>query len=282
MLRLVAGAFRFVPFRVVYVLSDGLAFFLYRILGYRKKVVFDNLRRSFPEKNDAELTEIARRFYQNLTDITLESIKLFTISLAEATRRAPPRNPELLNKYLDQGQPVILCGSHYNNWEITGLSMPLAFNGTTITAFKPLTNKILDRYLNANRSRATMEMVAMNDLFSTMRKRGKEPVVFILLSDQSPSSPKSAHWVPFLGQETASLPGADVLARKFNFPVLYYDTQRLRRGFYEVHFSELWPDPTTAQEGDISRAYARQLEQIIRHDPANWLWSHKRWKIKKV
>ena len=126
-----------------------------------------------------------------------------------------------------------------------------------------------------------MELVSMEETFKVMRKRANEAVVFILLTDQSPTSRKNAHWVEFLGQDTASLPGVDVLARKFNFPVLYYHVRRVRRGYYEVSFDEIWKDPSTAADMDITRAYARRLETEIRALPENWLWSHKRWKIRR-
>ncbi|MBV6443355.1 MAG: hypothetical protein DYG98_01305 [Haliscomenobacteraceae bacterium CHB4] len=280
-LRIFIEIFRLTPFGVLYVISDGLAFFLFRVIGYRKKVVLDNLRRSFPEKKEDEIRRLAQLSYRNLADTTLETFKYFTAPIAEIRRRCPVLNPEVVNHYLDRGQPVILAGSHYNNWEITGITMPPTFHGATITAFKPLTNKIIDRYLNSSRSRTGMEMVSMEDMFKTMRRRAEEPVVWILLADQSPSNRRSAHWVEFLGQDTASLPGADVLARKFNFPVLYYHTRRVKRGYYEVVFSEIWKKSAEAAEMDITRAYARHVENIIREQPENWLWSHKRWKLRR-
>jgi len=280
-LRIGIELFRLIPFRVLYVLSDGLAFLLFNIIGYRKKVVFDNLRRAFPEKTEEERLRIARRFYLNLTDTTLETVKLFTTPVQEIKRRCPCLNPEVVNQYLDNGQSIILSGSHYNNWEITGITMPPVFHGATVTAYKPLTNKHIDRFLNRSRARTGMELVSMEETFKVMRKRANEAVVFILLTDQSPTSRKNAHWVEFLGQDTASLPGVDVLARKFNFPVLYYHVRRVRRGYYEVSFDEIWKDPSTAADMDITRAYARRLETEIRALPENWLWSHKRWKIRR-
>lgn len=280
-LRIFIELFRLVPFGVLYAISDGLAFLLFRVIGYRKKVVLDNLRRSFPEKEEGEIWRLARLSYRNLADTTLETFKYFTVSLPEIKRRCPVLNPEVVNQYLDRGQPIILTGSHYNNWEITGITMPPTFHGATVTAFKPLTNKHIDRYLNRSRGRTGMEMVSMEEMFKTMRRRANEAVVWILLADQSPTSRKSAHWVEFLGQDTASLPGADVLSRKFNFPVLYYHVRRVKRGFYEVTFSEIWKNPSEAAEMDITRAYTRHLEEKIRAQPENWLWSHKRWKIRR-
>lgn len=280
--RLLIECFRLVPFWLLYRKSDALAFILYRVVGYRREVVWDNLRRSFPEKSEAELAEIVRQSYRNLTDVMLETMKSYTLPIKEIDRRAKVLNPELVNKYLDQGQSIILSGCHYNNWEYTGITMPPTFHGTAVTAYKPIRNTLMDAYVNGTRERTGMVMVDMEGTFSSMRQREREGLtsVFILLADQSPSSRKSAHWVDFLGQNTASLPGVDVLARKFNFPVLFYEVRRLRRGFYEVEFFEICTNPAEVEPTAITQAFAHQLETVIRREPGNWLWSHKRWKMK--
>lgn len=246
-------------------------------------MVYENLRRSFPEKNEAEIRRIARSAYRNLTDVTLETLKSFVVPFAEIERRCLCLNPSLVNQYLDKGQSVILMGSHLGNWEYSGLAMPPQFHGATSTAYKPLTNKKMDAFLNQARSRTGMELVPMDEVFKDMRRRSGEPTVFILLSDQSPSSRKSAHWVDFLNQESASLPGADVLGRKFELPVLNYRVRRTaRRGFYEIEFSEICVEPSAALETEITQAFARRLETDIREFPEQWLWSHKRWKMKRT
>lgn len=280
-LRLWIGLMWILPFPAVHILADVMAFVLYQVVGYRKHVVLDNLKRAFPQKSEDEIRHIARLSYQNLADITLETFKFMTLPMQEAHLRCRYLNPEDINVHLRQGRSVILSGSHYTNWEAC-FTLPLGFEGATATAYKPLTNKVIDRYLNHCRSRAGMEMISMNDTFAQMRRRQEHPTVYILLADQSPSSSKSAHWVDFLGQDTASLPGVDVLARKFNYPVFYLHVERLRRGYYEARYDLLWEDPTTAREGDITRAFARHAEAIIRAKPEGWLWSHKRWKIKRT
>ncbi len=274
--------FRIVPFSALYGLSNALAFFLFKIIGYRRKVIFENLKRAFPEKSEAEIQQIARATYRNLTDVTLETLKSFTTPYAEIERRSPCLNPEMVNQYLDRGQSVILMGSHLGNWEYSGLTMAPQFHGATLTAYKPMSNKGMDAYINRSRTRMGMELVAMDEVFKAIRRLSANPTAFVLLSDQSPSSRKSAHWVDFLGQDTASLPGADVLGRKFGLPVLYYRVGRTeRRGFYEIEFTELCSDPSAAGKMDITRAFARRLEADIREQPEQWLWSHKRWKMKR-
>ncbi len=282
MLRVSLQFFRLIPFRVLYVLSNALALLLYRVFGYRRKVIFDNLQRAFPEKSKAEIAQMAWPIYKNLTDVTLETLKSFSLNYPALAPRAVCINPELVNQFLDRGQSVILSGSHLGNWEYSGLLMPPQFHGSTVTAYKPLSNKGMDAYINKARSRTGMQMVAMDEVFKAMRKHGETPTVYLLLADQSPSSRKSAHWVDFLGQDSASLPGPDVLGRKFGLPVLYYITRRTaRRGFYEIEFAEICSDPSKAAEMEITRAFARRLETDIRKQPEQWLWSHKRWKMKR-
>lgn len=281
MLQFILQIFRLVPFSVLYVLSDALAFLLYKIIGYRRTVILDNLQRAFPEKSASEIRQITRATYRNLTDVTLETLKSFTAPYAEIERRVGCLNPELVNQYLGQGESIILTGSHLGNWEYSGLALPMQLQGATVLVYKPLTNKTMDAFLNRARRRTGSSTVAMDNLFKAMRK--SVPSAFVLLSDQSPSSRKSAHWVEFFGQETASLPGADVLGRKFEMPVLYYQVRRTeRRGFYEIEFSEICTDPSAAAEMDITRSYTRRLEADIRQQPEQWLWSHKRWKMKRT
>ncbi len=281
--RILIESFRLLPFRALYGVSDALAFILLRLVGYRRAVVWDNLRRAFPEKSEAELRAIVWSSYRNLTDVMLETMKSYTLSLTEIDRRCRVLNPDLVNRYLDRRQSIILSGAHYNNWEYSGLTMPPTFHGDTVTAYKPISNRHMDTYVNRSRARTGMIMVDMEGTFSAMRQREREgqPTVYILLADQSPSSRKSAHWVDFLGRETASVPGVDVLARKFNFPVLFYEVRRLKRGFYEVEFSEICPEPAGVEPQAITQAFARHLETILRRQPENWLWSHKRWKMQR-
>lgn len=282
--RLAVELFRWMPFWLLYRLSDALAFLLWRVVGYRRRVVWENLQRAFPEKTPEQLTALAREVYRNLTDVMLETLKSYTLPVAEIQRRSRPVNPEVVNRHLDAGKSVILCGGHYANWEYTGVSMPPLFRGATITVYKPIANRYTNAFVNHSRGRVGMLMVRMEETFSAMRLRKAQnaPAVFILLADQSPSNRKGAHWVRFLGQETASLPGVDVLARRMHFPVVFFHVKRQRRGYYEVYFSDLNDAPELTKEGEITQAFAKTLETIIRHKPEDWLWTHRRWKMRRT
>ena len=105
------------PFFVLYGISDIVYFLIYRVIGYRKKVVFENLHNSFPEKSDEEIKQIAKGFYQHLADIFVEFLKGYSISEDEILKRNKVLNPEVLFKYKPLNQPVILITGHIGNWE---------------------------------------------------------------------------------------------------------------------------------------------------------------------
>ncbi|MEZ4894372.1 MAG: lysophospholipid acyltransferase family protein [Saprospiraceae bacterium] len=281
-LKILVQLFRLVPFWALYQISNVLAFILYRIVGYRKQVILDNLMQAFPEKSSDEIKRIIKKTYLNLTDLMLESVKSQTTSLPELHRRCRVMNAEIAAEFLQQGQSVILAGSHCGNWEYAGLTLPYGLFGKLVGVYKPLTNKHVELYLNKNRSRGSLVLVSMDDSVAFMRKHlKKEAWAYMMIGDQSPSSRKRAHWVTFFGRETATLPGIDVLARTFGFPVFSYRILRVKRGFYEIEYEPLWLEPETATELDITRAYTKRLEEEIRANPETWLWSHKRWKMKR-
>ncbi|MDX2135573.1 MAG: lysophospholipid acyltransferase family protein [Saprospiraceae bacterium] len=278
-LRLVVALFRLIPFWLLYRLSDGLAFLLHRVVGYRKTVVRNHLRRAFPEKSAAEIEQITRDAYRNLSDITLETIKGFSAPMSELNRRCRWVNPEVLNKYLNAGQSVLVNGGHINSWEWPCFTVGHWITGPVYVTYKPLTNAYVDRYYNAGRSRSGAHMISMEDTAVVIRAHhGKEAGAYFLISDQSPSSVKNAHWLDFFGIDTAFLPGPDFLARRYKYPVVFLYTRRVKRGFYEVVLEDFFPDPAQASDKTITAAYVELLEEIIRKEPGSWLWSHKRWK----
>ena len=277
--RLVVGLFGWVPFRLLYPLSDGLSYVLMNVVGYRKAVVLSNLKRCFPEKTDHELVEIARESYRNLTDLILESLKAGTMPLSEIHRRFRYVNYELVNEVLDQGRSVVLAGGHYNNWEWGVVTIAAGFHGNTIGVYKPLSNPLTDRWFYQNRSRdGRIILKSMRDTFRAVEEFKGQPSVFILVADQVPSNRKTAIPAWFFKQPTACLPGTEAIARSNNYPVFMYEIQRIKRGYYELTFSEICREPAALEAGALTQELMRAIEATIRQKPANWLWSHKRWK----
>ena len=267
----------------MYLLSDILYVIIYRLVGYRKKVVRDNLSRSFPEKGEKELRRIERRFYRHLCDIFLEGVYNLFASEKAIRKRYRVTNPELVNRYYEEGRTVVLMSAHYNDWEymITTLDHHLMAHG--IGVGKRLSNRLLEPWVYRRRTRYGTQVVYAD----TVRREVEYyvhhgvPCALMMLSDQSPSDIHKCYWTQFLNQDTPFIYGAEYFARKYNLPVLYYRVDKVRRGYYEVTFSLLCENPQEVPQYTIVERYAHQLEVDITNQPEYWLWSHRRWKHKR-
>jgi KDO2-lipid IV(A) lauroyltransferase len=269
------------PFRALYLFSDAMFFVIYHVIGYRRNVVLINLSSSFPEKNAVEINSLSKKFYQHLCDITLESIKGFTMSPQEIVCRHRILNPELADYHFDKGVSTISVPAHYNNWEWGSLSPGLQLKYPIVGFYKCLSNKQVDIFVKAHRARFNTRLAALKETSGTFKDLSDIPHAYIMASDQSPTNLKECYWIDFMNQETAWLHGPEKYARRYNFPVIYVDIQKVKRGFYELKLVLLTEDPSSLPEGEITRLYTQHLEKSILNEPAYWLWSHKRWKHKR-
>jgi KDO2-lipid IV(A) lauroyltransferase len=273
--------FSIIPFRVLYFFSDGIYFLLYGLVGYRKKVVFNNLRNSFPEKSEKEIKIIARKFYHHLCDILVESMKAFSMKEEDVVKRYEYENTGFLDELYQQGKSVICLGAHYNNWEWAGIASGTQIKHLPVGFYKPLTNKLVDDYVQKTRVRGRSLLVSISNTFAVFNKDYGEPAIFYMVADQSPSSVRLAYWVKFLNRDTAVLHGPEKYARLLNLPVVYACPRKIKRGHYKVKFVMLVEDPSKTKTGEITRIYMNTLEKIIREKPEYYLWSHRRWKHRR-
>lgn len=269
------------PFSVLYALSDFLFLIIFRLVGYRKKVVFQNLRNSFPEKTEREIDLLARKFYRHFCDLMVESFKLFSIDQNSLTERIRFANPELLNHYFDQGKSVILAGGHYNNWEVFALAIQLNIKHQAVALYKPLANQWFDRKMRLNRGRYGMQMVPIQDAKDFFLNSHPKPTATIFGMDQSPSRVRKSHWMTFLHQDTAVTFGTEAYARKTGQPVIFGRILKRKRGYYEAEFEVVSENHEALAHGMIVEKVMRILEKDIQKEPEWWLWSHRRWKRKK-
>jgi Kdo2-lipid IVA lauroyltransferase/acyltransferase len=276
--KLLINLFALVPFWLLWPLSDLLAFVLRNLAGYRKKVILSNLRNSFPEKNEAEIRALSKQYYRHFADLVLESVKGLTLSKQELQRRFVYRNPEIFQPLFEKNRSAILLGSHHGNWEWGVLSFPLSVQHTVVGVYKPLKNKVLDKYLTSLRKQWGLRLTDMAHTGRAVVQYKNQPTIFVLIADQTPSDIRHAHWVRFLNQQTPFLHGMDKLARQTGYPVYYFEIERVRRGFYEVTFTPICEAQEPIAEGEITRRFATMLEETIRRSPPEWLWSHRRWK----
>jgi Kdo2-lipid IVA lauroyltransferase/acyltransferase len=273
--------FGLIPFFILYPVSDFISLVLYRIVGYRKKVVIDNLSRSFPNLDKKSLEKIVKMSYRNLSDVLVEGIKGFTMTRKQILKRHKVLNPEIIESYKAAGRSIITAPTHYGNWEWGSLSPSLYIKDYQIVAFyKPLTNPYADRFMSRNRSRTGTILASIYQTTRTFETLKNKMTVYIMAADQSPSNAKNAFWVDFLGRKTAFLHGPEKHAAKYNLPVFFVDIQRVKRGYYTLELSLIAENPSRLEPGEITRQYAKKLEEAIIKKPENWLWSHRRWKLK--
>lgn len=270
-----------IPFSIIYVVSDLIRFFLFRVFKYRRIVVEKNLRESFPDRSEKEIQELVSKFYTNLSDVLIEGIKAFTMTRKQIIERHYVVNPEIVDQFNKEGRSIIAVPCHYGNWEWGSMSGSLQLPQQNVVFYKPLSNKTIDRFVRWSRAKYDSKLVSIYITARVFIEYAPQNSVFIMASDQSPSNIDKAYWVKFLGRDTAFLHGPEVYARKFNLPVVFVDIQRKRRGFYELELSIISDDSTKLKEGEITQRYAKKLETAILNKPENWLWSHRRWKHSK-
>ena len=272
--------FRIVPFWLLYIFADFFYFIMYKVLKYRLNVVQDNLIKSFPDKSAAELKRIEKLSYKNLSQITVESLKAFTMSKEQIFARHKVINEDDIKHVYEKCGGVIALPNHYGNWEWGAMScMQLMWPG--IALYKPLSNKNLDSYVKKNRSRFGTELVSIYDTARCFISNKNKNKNYVMASDQSPSNAEKSYWINFLGRDTAFLHGLEVYAHKYNYPAVFVDIQRVKRGYYELELTVLSEEPQKLKDGELTELFARKLEEVIRKKPEDWLWSHKRWKLSR-
>lgn len=270
----------YLPLRVLYVVSDFLYIVLYHLIKYRREVVHSNLKNSFPEKTESEIKAVEKEYYSYLADLMVESIKSITISEREIKERFTIENLHLITDELNNGNPLIAISGHYGNWEWGALRIALAFDQKTLVVYKPLTDKWFDDYINKVRAKFGTEMVSMRNTLRKIAAYRNEPHLLVLVGDQTPPHDQIELFIPFLNQPTPVFLGAEKIASRLNYPVVYFSINRLKRGYYECSILPLIDQSTFPGEHAVTYAHTRMLENDIQRDPSIWLWSHKRWKYK--
>lgn len=273
------------PFRMLYVLSDFLRFWLYHVVGYRTKVVRTNLRNSFPDKSAEELKTIERRFYRYICDYMLEDVKMMRMSEKDFFTRMTYYNKEQYLEMIEKYGGIVVMIPHYANFEwLLGMKAIMRPDDVAVQVYKPLRDSRLDDLFKHIRGRLGGYNVPKH---STAReviklKRAGKKMVIALITDQSPSISDAHYWTTFLNQDTVFMDGAERIARMMNFPVFYSELTKERRGYCKAEFDLVTEHPKELPDGAITEIFARRLEQTILRDPAYWFWSHKRWKHKRV
>ncbi|GAC1438624.1 MAG: lipid A biosynthesis protein [Sediminibacterium sp.] len=265
------------PWRVLYFLSDGVYLLIYHVIGYRKKVVFKNLAIAFPEKTEKERIRIAKEFYQNFTDTFIETIKLLSVNDKTFEKRFSS-NIEVVNALYETGQSVQLEGGHFFNWEFVNLGLSRYGKYPFVGVYMPLSNKIFDKLIIQLRNRYGTILIPAGDFRTKFHQYVKGIYALGLAADQNPGGPEAGYWVPFFGRLTPFVKGPEKGAKLKNTAVVFAHFYKTKRGYYHTEFEIMTTTPRAFAEGKLTELFVSYVEKAICEKPANYLWSHRRWK----
>lgn len=267
------------PFKLLYAFSDFLYILIYRIIGYRKKTVKENLRLVFPEKSKEEINVITKKFYHHLCDLIVESIKSMTISEAEMKKRMVFSNIEEIHKMEKLNKSIVLMCAHYGSWEWIFIVQKYV-NHKGYAIYKRLANKYFDRLVKRIRAKYDSYLITTKETIPTLIKEKKEGDLTLngFASDQSPKPQKAFYWNDFMGIKVPIHTGAEMLAKKLDMAVMFFGVKRLKRGYYETTFKTITLNPNEFKDYEITDIFLKLVEQQIREAPEYYLWTHKRWK----
>lgn len=270
------------PLCVLYLTLPLLYLILNYVVRYRRKIIDENLRNSFPEMSERERRRIRDRYYWHLSSIAVEMIKMLLLPRKVLHYRYHCDDKSLVQKCFDEGRSVILMSSHYNNWEWMILSLDEMFPQHGIGVGKANTDKVFEKWVNRARTRYGTEVVFADTARETFDyyENNHIPAAYMMLSDQSPNHKNRCYVTQFLNQKTGVIFGAEHYAVKYNIPVLYYEVVKERVGKYRVDIQLITDNPQQEEQYFITQRYTELLEQTIRRKPEYWLWSHRRWKLK--
>ena len=267
------------PMRVLYFISDWIYLLLYYVIGYRKKVVRYNLKLAFPNKSDKERLEIEKKTFHHFIDTFMEMIKSFTISQKEISERFQYKNVEILQNLYKENKSLIAMTGHYANWEWTvNISNLVPFKG--YAAFTKINNIYFDRKIKQTRTKFGADFIPTQQFIEAMEKNDKKNIIAIygLLSDQSPLLKKTHYWSNFMGNRVPVHTGAEMLAKKYDYPIVYFRTERVKRGYYIANIELIAENPREYKDYQLTDIFLRKLENQIRKEPAYYFWTHKRFK----
>lgn len=271
------------PFRLLYLFSDFVYFIIYHIIGYRKKTVRENLALALPHLSDKERLIIEKKSFHHLCDMFLEMIKTMTISEKEIRKRYVFKNLELYKELEKEQKSVALMCAHYASYEwIISLNYYINFKGFGI--YKKIRNPYFDKLVRNIRSRFGADLITTKETIPTILKNNKDKKLSIygFASDQSPKVDSAYHWCKFMNVEVPVHTGAEMLAKRYDMNVVFLKVKKTKRGYYEASFEILSKNPKAIPNYEITDEFFKRVEKQIYEAPEYYLWTHKRFKHRKM
>lgn len=281
-LLLIISIFRILPFRILYILSDGMAFTLFYIIPYRKRMILKNMAICFPEKSPEEIKILCREFYRNLSDVVIETFKGFTLTGPQIARRYKVLPNEDLEQLYNEGKSVMGLIAHQGNWEWIPHGLGLTFRHHITAVYKRVKQPYVNDYMVNSRSRFDVILRETKEIADYLSALPKDEIfMLMLIADQRPADPNKSYWTKFLNRDTAFFYGPQKYMQEYQLPAFFFNIRRVKRGFYEIDAITLTKYPDSLEEGEIIEIFRDEVEKEVRRRPADWLWSHNRWKHAK-
>lgn len=258
-------------------ISDFAYFLLFYVIGYRKKVVFSNLRQAFPDKTEEERKKVAKKFYRNFTDNFIEFIKLISASNAYILKHFYGDH-SLPQTLFNEGKRCQILLAHNFNWEWACVATALRVKHVFIVVYMPIGSKIIDKIFIKIRSKTGGVMLPATNMRNAIIPYRNSIYMLVLVADQNPGNPANAYWLNFMNKPAPFVKAPESGARRGNVPVLFCKLIKERRGYYRIIFEMLEENPARLKPGELTKKYVDELEKFISEYPEDWLWSHRRWK----
>lgn len=266
------------PLRVLYLLGDFAYVVLVYIMKYRKKVVMSNLKQAFPENTEEERERIAKAFYRNFTDTFIETLKFLSWSMEDVDRRLQVDLSGFEAAY-PSGKSIHAVGMHNFNWEFVNWGLARKMKYPFIGIYMPMGNKHFDRIMHAMRAKQETILIPATNFKTNYLKYAQTLHVLASAADQSPGRATNAYWLHFFGKPTAFVTGMEKGARINDVAVVFAHFYKTKRGHYRIDTQFITDDVKALPEGELTVRYARFIEECLRREPSNYLWSHRRWKL---
>lgn len=268
------------PWRLLYGAASCLAWFAHRVLRYRLDVVRSNLAGAFPDLPLSERRHLERTYFHRLGELAAEVVKAATLPVADLNRRVELHGLEAVRAELDAGHSVLIVAAHQCNWEWLLLALSLQLDYPLLAAYKPLHDPRSERLMQALRSRFGGSLVPAKELLTRILSERTVRAI-AMVADQEPVTSDYKWWTEFLNRPTAFYQGPEKIAQVTRYPVMFASMRRIARGRYAVHLEPLSSHRAPMQPGALTERYARLVERQIRANPEDWMWSHRRWKLRR-
>lgn len=268
-----------IPLKILYIFSDIIFFLNYYLVGYRKKIITQNLKNSFPEKSNEEIAEIRKKFYLNFSDYLIETIKSFTMSKTETRVRMQHINQHHFHDAKKEGKNVILLAGHVFNWEWMNTLATVVPQHNCHPVYRKVNSNFWENQMKKVRSKFGNTALEANEvILNILRNKNDGDAIYLFVADQTPHVSHVNYGLEFLNQKTPAFIGYDKLATRMDLIFIYTEMKKVKRGHYQINYYRMEPEGEKFVTNEVVKKFHQMLENTIKKRPDNYLWSHRKWK----